>query len=651
MLEKYSFEQMKVLSETFSGLREVKEAFILISDDETRKKVEYIFDKFDELKNNPEISDETITDEMVSIPDYAETLEKVFLEFAQRTDMNHFDLILQARNVRYIDAIIHHPEFYEGGLNPVQIEELILSTGNEAFMEECVNDKTIDLDEFGRENIGDVLYKMYVKSIDDEYYDEEEFEEEYDDFGEFDDFDDELDDPIYVEDTLDKITSRMRKEEYYTHEEKRALKIYEGASKDNGVLARDNDAYKTINSMFFPDIDNEIARIFDDGAMLNDNAIRNAEEILACTLNMYLTMYKYGKKMDKPAHVLRIDRAASFPVMEERGETVSNFSTSLQDKFNETFKKAHMVLVEAEIEPGAVCADFEDILESEYSFSNEREILVAPFSPITIEDVELSKENMRIRDRHGNPPERKVKMVIKARENAKPLTDEEKAEKEEMYKNFNNPKIREEAAKFLKALYDRKTEMGLKLDYDYSKEHILEKIDPNLLQSYLDFKKAFQTIYRYETREMALEMEQGFTVKPMSMDFMENKKPSIPVPPVEPFYNDVEVKSKEDISTDKIWLDSGWEEKPLDLDDVIAEMSETIEEMINDLPEEKQKNSDFDLKLDEMFFDVIDELDELAKTRSVTEMSSAIDDLGEFIEKKKNKDKEDIDSRDDTGEI
>lgn len=586
MLEKYSLIQMQLLSEVLSGKKGKMEILPLISDEKMRKKAEYAIYKYEELSNNQEISEEEFNEEMNNIPEIDELIENVFLEFAQRTNLEHLKYVLSAANTRYIDAIIHHPEFYEDGLNPVQIEYMIIATGDVDFMEECISDNTINLDEFGRENIGDTLYKMFVKSIDDEYYDEEKFEK-------YDDFDDKVDNPDYVESTLDKITSKIREEKEYTYEEKRALKIYEGASEDKGVLALDSDAYKTINSMFFPDIDNEVARIFEDGSYLNDNAIRKAEELLACTLNMYLTMYKYGQKMNKSAHVLRIDRAASFPVMEERGETVSNFSTSLQDEFNESFKKAHMVLVEAEIEPGAVCVDFEDVLKSDYRFSKEREILVAPFSPVTIEDIELTESDMKIRDRAGKPPERKVKMIVKASEKAKPLSDEEKAEKEEMYKIFNDPKIREEAAKFLEALSDRKDEMDSKSDHDYSRDHILEKIDPNLLQSYLDFKKAFQTIYRYETREIALTIEQGYIVKPRSMDFSNMKRDSS---------IDINTQlSPEEMIDFKIG-DSLYDEE-------IKEIDEFLDEF------EKQ------IKI-------------LTKTRTTKGIETAIDDLGEFINKK-----------------
>ena len=259
-----------------------------------------------------------------------------------------------------------------------------------------------------------------------------------------------------------------------------------------------------MNAMLFPGLDNEFARIYEDHQGLIDNAVRNPEELLELSTLLYTAMYKYGKKMQEPVHTTRIDRSASFPEMEKRGQIISNFSTSLQTSYT-LFCKAHITLVQAEIQPGTACLEFGEFFEelgAIYDYSSEREILIAPFSPITMTEEPMTQEELQIRDTNGGPPDRKIKMIVNPPPKARPLSTAEKADRAKQESIFRDPTIRKQAALLLSKLHQYT-----------SKEEAIRSIPQEEFEQYVEWKAAFQSLLKYRIREISLEIDKSLAAE------------------------------------------------------------------------------------------------------------------------------------------
>lgn len=303
----------------------------------------------------------------------------------------------------------------------------------------------------------------------------------------------------------------------YTDAEKEAIKIYigEAGGMSSKVLANSGSSYEILNAILFPGIMNELTRVFDDGKFLPTYAIEHApEELLEVSTQLYSAMYKYGKNMSGPVHIRRADRSASFPEIERRGETVSNFSTTTNRKFLDftVNGKKNVTLVVGDILPGTVCADFREILSDDYNLSNEREILVAPFTPVEYKEVGMKSYEKRLQDRVGNPPNRKLKMTLKPPQKAKPLTEEEKSDKDKQMQIFHDPDKKRLALTFLNAIQWHRGQ-------GKTQEETMAELDPQIVDGYIEWKNAFQSVYRYNVREIALSLDR-------QMGLEENKKQS-----------------------------------------------------------------------------------------------------------------------------
>lgn len=267
---------------------------------------------------------------------------------------------------------------------------------------------------------------------------------------------------------------------------------------DNHGIAKNADAYQTFNMMMFPGVENEITRILEYRNSVEPDDLMEAKQILDLSEKIYSAMYKYSKKMTQDEHVLRTDTRDSFAETEKKGETVSFFSTSAGESYYK-YIKANTVLIEAVIEQGAVCVDYRKVLPRDIKAYSEQEILVSPFTPVEIETAEMDDNEKALLDDNGKPPERKVKMRIKKQPDAIPLTEEEQKDKDEKLAIYNNKQYIYNAVEFLEYLK--------KMSKGKTKEQVLENIDVEKMQMYIEWKEAFQTVLKYRTREIALDID------------------------------------------------------------------------------------------------------------------------------------------------
>lgn len=267
---------------------------------------------------------------------------------------------------------------------------------------------------------------------------------------------------------------------------------------DNHGIAKNACAYQTFNMMMFPGVGNEITRILDYRNSIEPNDFMDAKQILSLSEKIYSAMYKYSKKMLQDEYVSRTDTRDSFNETEKRGETLSFFSTTAAQSYFK-YIKANTVIIDAVIEKGAVCIDYREVLPNNLKAYSEQEILVSPFTPVEIEEAEMNDDEKSFLDDNGNPPERKVKMRIKKQPDVTPLTDEEKKDKEEKLSIYYNEEYIDNAVEFLEYL---KT-----MSKGKTKEQVLENIDKEKMQMYIEWKEAFQTVFKYRTREIALDID------------------------------------------------------------------------------------------------------------------------------------------------
>ena len=287
----------------------------------------------------------------------------------------------------------------------------------------------------------------------------------------------------------------------YSEAEKFAIRIYEGVSPGGGTLGDDLQAYKTINAMNYPGISNELERIFDDKSGINPSAIYQVSELMQKSLDLYTVMYKYGQRMTRDRKGYRVDRASAAKLVYETGKTISNFSTSTSGYKN--FSKAEIALEEVVIKQGTPCADFKEVLGVQnYELMTESEILVAPGCIVESKPPRApeSESEKKMKNKSYGLATAVYEMTVSAPERPQDLTQEEE---EDVFQNdlyISDVEHRKEAASFIAKLLDLAHQ-------GYSKEDAMAIMDPEDMAAYLEWKEAFQRVYRYRTRQLAVEID------------------------------------------------------------------------------------------------------------------------------------------------
>lgn len=116
--------------------------------------------------------------------------------------------------------------------------------------------------------------------------------------------------------------------------------------------------------------------------------------------------------------------------MMKRGETISNFSISTVEYDVKSFGKKQTMLLEVDIKPGVPCVIYQEELGENYECFEEGEILVAPFCPVKIEEMELTTNEMELKTKLYDSPIGKLRVKILPPEKPMPLTEEERQDKD-----------------------------------------------------------------------------------------------------------------------------------------------------------------------------------------------------------------------------
>ncbi len=290
---------------------------------------------------------------------------------------------------------------------------------------------------------------------------------------------------------------------HYSEKEKEALMIYEGSAPGGCAIANDSNSYKTLNTVMFPGIENELTRIFEDHHVISPTILFQTHELLNYYHNLHSVMQKQSYQIQKALNVKRVDRTQSFDEILERKELVSSFSTTL-NYFPKEFSKKHITLVEAQVMPGAFCVDFERVLGDEYQHYMEREVLVGAGSPVEVEKIvpqeDLNEYEKDIHASDGSLPDQKIVLRVLPLPKAKEPTEKETKQNEKNKEFVLNWGNRDRVATFMARLGN----MGGRR---ITKERALEIIPQEEIDFYIKWKEALQSVVKFDLEKTRFEID------------------------------------------------------------------------------------------------------------------------------------------------
>ena len=392
-----------------------------------------------------------------------EVIEAIYTEIARRMDKKDFGKLSRVKCdlPKLIDQMISHPEYYEGGL---ELEDILLLMSHE-------RNSIKSLNMWSNEPIGQML----------------------------------------------RATS-------YSQDEKHAVVVYTGEKPyeaDGGKApVLEKYMYELFNMLFYPDLKNESARIFEEGKTPPVEVLYDMKTLLEFSRNLYKALYKSSRKLPAELKVERVDRVATIEAMEECGNVVSNFSATL-GKGNGMFSKRHTAIVNGTCRRGVVAGDFAEILKGYYGYKDEKELLIAPGAKVEISELEVTSSDMQIASFDDDTVDRKVNIEFYADSGyIDPLTPEEYREMSELESYLYDEKNSQKAQDFITRLADvrlqnsreRQLPQGRKkskilMEPTISFKEAVDMIDPDLVKGYLEFKGKFIRYYNLMTREVAMEVE------------------------------------------------------------------------------------------------------------------------------------------------
>lgn len=191
-----------------------------------------------------------------------------------------------------------------------------------------------------------------------------------------------------------------------------ALKWYEGDVQGQDPVFSDPKAYVTLNAMFFDGLENERTKSVEhkrlNPAFLSRwNEIWGSEGICS---KLFTLMYDHP--LDRPRHVLRVERLSDYESMMQKGHTIAFTSTSETDHFLKAYgDKDGIVLMVFDLPQGIIASDLTALLP-EYLKSEEAEILLPPYMKAAAEEIPLTDEEKEIHDRFDRVPYGKYQMHV-----------------------------------------------------------------------------------------------------------------------------------------------------------------------------------------------------------------------------------------------
>lgn len=206
--------------------------------------------------------------------------------------------------------------------------------------------------------------------------------------------------------------------ENITFGEVASLCLYQGSEDLLGFLTNEqekyiSEIYGTLNILMYEGIASEQERIREK-KLLFPKLLEKIDKILAVYMDIFELMEKKKKQREPEIVVYRTERGQALELLMRKKHTVALTSTSRKDNLGNYFRKKKLLtLLVLKIPEEIPYIDVNDVLkESASSFKNEEEILLPPYLPFSIRQIELSEKEKAYRDIEGHPPAGKYELCI-----------------------------------------------------------------------------------------------------------------------------------------------------------------------------------------------------------------------------------------------
>lgn len=215
------------------------------------------------------------------------------------------------------------------------------------------------------------------------------------------------------------------------------------------------DAYEVINTLLFPGIENEKARIMEE-RILHEELLDHMPELLQVYCNIYSAMCKYtlGQNGGDKLHTWRKDRIHTLGFLKS-GCNPCFLSASFTEEISPYYhKKAGILLLEIEAPACVEHLDMNKALGDSSAYPEEEEILFAPFLHFEIEELKLNEKEKDFQDINGEAPKGKYLLHISG-STIEPGTMEDagyKGRLQRLYDEITEPEAVENAKKILRLL-------------------------------------------------------------------------------------------------------------------------------------------------------------------------------------------------------
>lgn len=377
---------------------------------------------------------------------------RIFEELASRIDKKDISIIKNMKGNKYlVFSILKHIEDFN--LEPNEIVDLIQSSQSIELINECLNDSKLIADNEMRKKIMSIKDDFLTRTI----YSRNE------------------DGTIYE-------SGKIR----YTEDELDAIRLYVGEGIDSEFYTGDDKTYTIINGLMKPgNVFSEIGPPSRRTALCN--IINNPQGFLEVCGNLYSAMHKYGKTIKTPIHAVRAEGAVNDLL--NSGKTRSFFSMTIGEEVLQGFSRNSTSELRADVECGTDCINIAEILQGDYSMSNENELLVAPY--ISFKSKILEEKQVEIESYDGGKymtSKKRCQLEFACNEKSHTLSQEDKEYYQKCLSIFMDEGIRTDAVNYVKKFNGQ--------------------IHANGLEEYSMWREAFQKVFEYKQREIALAIDE-----------------------------------------------------------------------------------------------------------------------------------------------
>lgn len=214
-------------------------------------------------------------------------------------------------------------------------------------------------------------------------------------------------------------------ENVFSPKEIRSLLYFQGAV-ENIVLGKNEEhlkkfysidnAYEAINMLLFDDIGCEQTRLWDEKRNIDEGILDNMSELLDVYCDLYSAICKYTYLTEKgTVYTYRDDRYYTCIHMNLRGFNESFLSSTLNDKKTENpfQNKERLTFLEFQAQLGAEWLNMNEVLGEKSKYTEEREILFAPFQHVVLKSMNMTEKEKTILGNNNTSPHGKYLVLVK----------------------------------------------------------------------------------------------------------------------------------------------------------------------------------------------------------------------------------------------